>query len=60
MKKVLLIVPVILLSMSGCASMQGHGAGGTKESFKDEYGRVCTAVKWGDSASVDCDFPQEK
>lgn len=52
-----LIVGAMLLT--SCASFQGHGSGGTKEEWTDGHGRVCTAVKWGDSASIDCDFPEK-
>lgn len=59
MRKFLVLIPVAVL-MTGCASMQGHGTNGTDREWTDGHGRVCTAVKWGDSASVDCDYPPEK
>lgn len=50
-----IIVGVILLA--GCSSMEGQ-VGKKVDTFEDDYGRVCTTVKWGDSASIDCDWPK--
>jgi protein involved in sex pheromone biosynthesis len=50
----LLLVGVVFL-LTGCSSFEGQ-VGKKVVSFEDEYGRVCTTVKWGDSASIDCDF----
>jgi ABC-type Fe3+-citrate transport system substrate-binding protein len=48
---------LLALLISGCSSMEGQ-VGKKVETFTDDHGRVCTSVKWGDSASVDCDWPQ--
>lgn len=45
--------------LTGCSSTEGQ-FGEKVKTFEDEHGRVCTIVKWGDSASVDCDYPAEK
>jgi hypothetical protein len=60
-RKVALAVSAVagLVMLTGCASMQGQTTGGSKQEWTDGFGRVCTAVKWGDSASIDCDFPQK-
>ncbi len=46
-------------ALTGCSAFQGT-MGKTVEEFEDGHGRVCTSVKWGESASVDCDFAPEK
>ena len=56
MKRIILLVPVALL-LASCSSWQGT-MGKDTDSFTDEHGRVCTAMKWGESASIDCDFPE--
>jgi hypothetical protein len=43
------------ISLTGCSSFEGV-AGKKVVTFDDDYGRACTAVKWGDSASIDCDY----
>lgn len=48
---------VLLVSTAGCSSFDGT-VGETHKSFKDEYGRVCTIVKWGETGGIDCDWPQ--
>ena len=48
---------VALVALTGCSSWEGQ-VGKKVDSFTDDHGRVCTSVKWGDSASVDCDFPR--
>lgn len=59
MKKLIATGAVALVMLTGCSSMEGQMGKKTDE-FTDEHGRVCTAVKWGESASLDCDFPVEK
>lgn len=51
-----ILAGLALLVLTGCSSAQGQ-FGKTTEEFVDKHGRVCTSVKWGESASVDCDFP---
>lgn len=48
-----MLAVVLLTSASACQGQVGK----TRESFVDEFGRNCTVVKWGDSASLDCDEP---
>lgn len=55
MKKILVLL-IAAFALTGCSSWQGQ-VGKTVDSFTDDHGRACTSVKWGDSASVDCDFP---
>lgn len=51
-----MLAVVLLTSASSCQGQLGK----EKDSFTDEHGRVCTVVKWGDSASLDCDFPESR
>ena len=54
----LAVLAVLAVAATGCSSFQGQ-IGRTDDSFIVEHGRVCTAVKWGDAASLDCDFAPE-
>lgn len=56
MRKMIATGAAALILLSGCSSMQGQ-VGKKTDSFKDDYGRSCTALKWGDSSSIDCDYP---
>lgn len=58
MKKKIASVIVLLavLSLSACSTFEGT-MGAKVETFTDDHGRVCTMVKWNQSASIDCDFP---
>lgn len=58
MKKVFVGV-VAILALTGCSSWEGQ-VGKKVETFEDDFGRSCTTVKWGDSASLDCDFPVDR
>lgn len=57
--KMMIALSLVAVSLTGCSSFQGQ-LGKTTEEFTDGHGRVCTTVKWGDSASIDCDFPGAK
>lgn len=54
-----LIAGFSVLTLSACAGMQGQTANGSKQEWTDGHGRNCTALKWGDSASIDCDYPNK-
>lgn len=56
MKKFIATGAAALILLTGCSSTDGQ-FGKKTETFEDNFGRDCTAVKWGDSASVDCDYP---
>lgn len=47
---------VATISLSSCSTFEGT-LGKTYDSFEDEHGRNCTALKWGESSSLDCDYP---
>lgn len=57
MRKITLAISaaVLMLATTGCSSFQGQ-VGKATDSFVDEHGRACTAMKWGESASLDCDY----
>lgn len=43
--------------LTGCSSFDGQ-VGKKVETFEDDHGRVCTAMKWGDSSALDCDYKE--
>lgn len=45
-----------IVMLTGCSSWQGQ-VGKRVDHQVDDHGRVCTIVKWGESASIDCDYP---
>ncbi len=53
------LLVLLLAATTGCSSFQGQ-LGRTDDTFIDAHDRVCTVVKWGDSASLDCDFVPEQ
>lgn len=55
MKKLIFAGIAGVFLLSGCSAMEGQ-MGKTYDSFKDDHGRYCTSLKWGDSSSLDCDF----
>lgn len=57
MKKKISALALAVVMLTGCSSWQGQ-IGKTTEEFVDGHGRACTTVKWGDAASLDCDYPQ--
>lgn len=59
MRKVLAAAAVVgVFVLSGCSNMDGQ-FGKEVHEWDDEQGRHCTALKWGESASVDCDYPEK-
>lgn len=56
MKKKIAAAVVAIAMLSGCSSFDGQ-LGREDSEFVDGYGRNCTAIKWGESASLDCDYP---
>ena len=56
--KYVIVAAVAALSFTGCSSMDGQ-FGKEVHEFDDEQGRHCTALKWGESASIDCDYPED-
>lgn len=57
MKKIIVGLAATCLLFSGCSAYEGQ-MGKKTETFEDDHGRLCTVVKWGDSASLDCDFKE--
>lgn len=56
MKKLIATGAAALIILTGCSSFDGT-VGKKVETFTDDFGRSCTSVKWGESSSVDCDYP---
>lgn len=57
MKRYVVALALTAMLLTGCSSLQGQ-VGKSTDTFTDEHGRICTAMKWGESASIDCDFPE--
>lgn len=53
-----LLVAVLLVSTAGCSSFDGS-LSETHKSYTDDFGRSCTASKWGETGGLDCDWPQK-
>lgn len=58
MKRTVLILLGAVMLLTGCSRFEGQ-TGKAVDTFTDKHGRNCTTVKWGESASIDCDYPQE-